>query len=36
MLLCIAAVMSVVTEFVEPVVFGGYEEIPRQQGADAH
>lgn len=24
-----------VTQFVEPVVFGGYEEVPGQQGADA-
>lgn len=36
MCLCAAAMMSVVTELVEPVVFGCYEEIPRQQGADAH
>lgn len=31
-----AAVMSAVTQFVQPVVFGCYEEVPGQQGADAH
>lgn len=35
-LILITAVMSVVTQFVEPVVFGCYEEVPGQQGADAH
>lgn len=34
--LLIAAAMSVVTQLVEPVVFGCYEEVPGQQGADAH
>lgn len=32
----IAAGMSVVGQFVEPVVFGCYEEVPGQQGANAH
>ena len=35
-LLLHAAAMSVVTQFVEPVVLGRYEEVPGQQGADAH
>lgn len=35
-LLLTAAAMSVVTQFVEPVVFGCYEEVPGQQGANAH
>lgn len=36
MLLLLAAVVGAVTQFVEPVVFGCYEEVPGQQGADAH
>lgn len=36
MLLLLAAVVGAVTQFVEPVVFGRYEEVPGQQGADAH
>lgn len=30
-----AAVARAVAQFEEPVVFGGYEEVPGQQGADA-
>lgn len=30
------AVSGVTTQFVEPVVLGRYEEVPGQQGADAH
>lgn len=36
MLLLLAAVMSVVAKFIEPVVFSCYEEVPRQQGSNAH
>lgn len=35
-LILTAAGMSVVTQFVEPVMFGCYEEVPGQQGANAH
>lgn len=35
-LLLVAVLISVVAEFVEPVVFGGYKEVPGQQWADAH
>lgn len=34
-LIAAAAVTRAVAQFVEPVVFGGYEEVPGQQGADA-
>lgn len=30
-----AVVARAVAQFVEPVVFGSYEEVPGQQGADA-
>lgn len=36
MLLLLATVVGAVTQFVQPVVFGCYEEVPGQQGADAH
>lgn len=36
MLLLVAAVMSVIAKFIEPVVFSCYEKVPRQQGSNAH
>lgn len=35
-LILVIAGMSAVAQLVQPVVFGCNEEVPRQQGADAH